>query len=564
MLFRKPWHVLAATSILATLALSAGCGGGGGGGTVGGGGFVFTPPGNTGNVPLSPRTFTVSNWNAQNFATVVSTSVGTSEGDTTTTAGDTVTGSARVGRDLPPDRQQKLNLAARVALRQGARPSLLTGATPYDTTTTFNYVLATDGTAHTLFNRTPGVNLTAQGGTNNAGTKPTHCIILVEGTSASSTAGDAVSAAQIASVVQAWEVDNPFNPVNNSGIYNTDHTLFGLEWGANGLGGGGEDGDPRVVLAFIKDQASEPGLFGFFSPVDELGPAGSVVQGETSNGGEILYLVASHFNGDQYEGLATMAHEFQHMISFNNKIARQGTFPANAQPEQTTVDEGLAVLGEEDNGFSINAITTSQGNPGFTPSGGDPFKFQAVSDYLANPSSSDKEFFAFSNFTSDYGKGFLMMKHIQDHFGGAGTILNIDQSTQVGIANLQAQTGSTFANLEHTWGLTNLCSGLNGAPSQFLYHNLDLYGTFVDETNNGGLVGTTVQQLSGPGLDHIFNPSGSQTVNDLLGPFLASYVGMQGDNASDPTLTVTVNEGSNVTSSLVVQDGSGTIVQVQQ
>lgn len=110
-------------------------------------------------------------------------------------------------------------------------------------------------------------------------------------------------------------------------IYPTNRDYFGEEWSP------GVDNDPHIYILHLAGLGDASGLFG---NIDEYTTA--VIP--DSNQCEIFFvnLNLMVIGDDQY--LATLAHEFQHMIQWNN----QGN-------EAHWLDEGLAQLAEYLNGF---------------------------------------------------------------------------------------------------------------------------------------------------------------------------------------------------------------------
>ncbi|MDR1220030.1 MAG: hypothetical protein LBK73_10560 [Treponema sp.] len=134
-------------------------------------------------------------------------------------------------------------------------------------------------------------------------------------------------------------------------IYQKETSIFGYEYGGGPGGGGGRDGDPKIQILiydidgdYKREQTS--GVFGYFWAKDFYTQAeidriyGS---GMKTNAAEIFYLDA-HFADKYPDGaISTLAHEFQHMINFNEKSIRSG-FKLSSE---TWFDEMLAMLAED-------------------------------------------------------------------------------------------------------------------------------------------------------------------------------------------------------------------------
>lgn len=147
-----------------------------------------------------------------------------------------------------------------------------------------------------------------------------HCYVFVE-------KGKSVSDAAIERIVKTFDEK----------IYPTNTSTFGSEWKP------GIDGDERITLLFldIKDgyQADGPNkgyVAGYFYPGDEYNKE----QNPQSNEREMLYLDLYPADPTKESYLGVVAHEFQHMIHWNND-----------PKEYTWVNESMSQLATFLNGF---------------------------------------------------------------------------------------------------------------------------------------------------------------------------------------------------------------------
>jgi hypothetical protein len=109
----------------------------------------------------------------------------------------------------------------------------------------------------------------------------------------------------------------------DSSIYARATSVFGHEWGGVPADNGGIDGDTKIFV-FIQDQTANCG--GYFSSADEYSDA-SVQPTRRSNEKEIVNIVLSGSQMDQsLIPLDTLAHEFQHMIDFNEHYRTGGSY----------------------------------------------------------------------------------------------------------------------------------------------------------------------------------------------------------------------------------------------
>lgn len=342
---------------------------------------------------------------------------------------------------------------------------------------------------------------------------------------------EVVGGVPVASKATALEIDsrfgtwNPYDPMG-MGIGPRTRSLFGSEWST----GGGRDGEARLVFVLLSSNGiGGPNLYGFFRPNDAFSKA----QISTSNEGEILYMNATYFGGDMFDGLATVAHEFQHMCNFNQKYVREGAF--NGTNEDDTLNEGQSVLAEEKAGFSMNA-----------PGGGNSFVYGAARAYLQSPHT--YPFFTFDNYNADYGKGYLLMKYLHDRFG-EDAIRRIATSPAVGRNNIANQIGVPFGTLFQDWALANLLDPVSGAPVKHTYSGLNLEGSY----NIRGLGNVTLPSAT-PARN--YSPPTSETTLSLK-PWTNLYARYAGGDGSALDLTLRVPPGTTVPNLVVESPAKG-------
>lgn len=501
--------------VLSLALLAAGCGGGGGGGGTGGGGN-----GGGGGAGDVTRTYRVANFGGAQVGTAVLTygpasSVGDAVQATvtgqnkaqvrTTEPSAPATGVAAaepVGRDMPPAVQAVENAARERALER-ARAA---GAELETFRPRFDDATIPEGGEMSFYIATTGQNVTARKMHADADTVGTYVFAEVVGGT------PVVTKATALTLDARFSTANPFDPATMA-IGPRVRGLFGHEWQT----GGGRDGESKIVMVLLSSAGiGGSGLYGFFRPNDEFSKA----QVANSNEGEILYMNANYFTGDMYDGLATLAHEFQHMCDFNQKYVREGAF--NGTEEDDTINEGQSVLAEELSGFSL----TSTG-------GGNSFTFNASRAYLLAPQSFP--FFTFGNANGDYGKGYLFMKYLYDRFG-AGTLTAIATSPNGGRANIANVTGQSFESLFQAWALANLLDPTAGAPAQYTYADLDLDFTYSIR----GLGNVTLPSANPT---RTFNPPTS-TANLTMDPWTATFVRFAGGDGSTLEATVGVPQAT--------------------
>lgn len=530
----SPGLLLSLTLFVTPLVL-AGCGGGGGGGgiTIGGGG------GGGGGSSEVTRTYALPGFGGAQVATAMLSydPAATSGPAVSSTVSSTNPLAARAGtaaetpaavpaaevnlsRDMPPDVQ-----AVEDAAREQANLRLrTTGPELESVRPRFDETVVPEGGDLSFYIATTGQSVTCRKMHADADTTDTYVFAqVVAGT-------PVINKATALAIDARFGTNNPFDP-NGTGIGPRVRNTFGNEWRLNG----GRDGETKVVMVLLSSNGiGGAGLYGFFRPNDEYSKA----QVGTSNEGEILYMNATYFQGDMYDGLATTAHEFQHMCNFNQKFVRDGAFTGT--DELDTLNEGQSVLAEEVTGFNLSSVN-----------GGNSFLFACARAYLQNPQT--YPFFTFANANADYGKGYLFHKYLYDRFGAQMTH-TIAASTGIGRENIESATGQPFATLFREWGLANLLDPVVGTPAVYTYPGLVLEGTY---TIRG--MGSVV--LPSAAAARTFSPpEGTATLS--LGAWTNTYVRYSGGTGSTLTTTVTLPAGTN--SNMVLETpAEGTYGSVQ-
>ncbi len=324
-----------------------------------------------------------------------------------------------------------------------------------------------------------------------------HCTIFAE---LDDEGQPCISRSKALAVAQAFDSNNPVRP--GSGIYDQVRAVFGSEWTANG----GIDGDHKIVLFFFRSATLGPGLYGYTSPADSDPNATSF-----SNKAEILYLNADK---DELQIMSTLAHEFQHLICENQKVIRQGTFPAGAREENVSLNEGLSELAEEVCGFTLE--------------NGNDLLADYINDYLSRPE--DHEFFNFNATGVGYGQGYLFYRYIMEHYG-TNTIRALATSANVGMANLDAGLPNGFAENFRRWTIANWATNLSGAPAIYQYPSgFRTNGTYAA----GSLTGVIPFELT----------NGQSASSPNMGAWSVAYFTYAGGNGRDLSLSVNVPANS--------------------
>ncbi|MCL5774354.1 MAG: hypothetical protein M1536_08285, partial [Firmicutes bacterium] len=233
-----------------------------------------------------------------------------------------------------------------------------------------------------------------------------------------------------------------------STIYPRDTSTFGSEWNP------GIDGDSHVFI-LITNVFRGTGVGGYFNPGDENPSSPS----NPSNQKEILYVDSSY---STFLLKAIIAHEFQHMINYNQKDRLRGV------TEDTWLNEGLSRYAEDVCGFGMpqgNSSTASQ-----------------VKTFLTSPYNYSLALWP-PNFTGvHYAASYLFVLYVAEHY--PGSISSIMTSSYTGTANVANATGESFATTFQKWAVTLYYDGLVSNP-EYNYTSIHLHSTYSGYTLNG-------------------------------------------------------------------------------
>ncbi len=256
-----------------------------------------------------------------------------------------------------------------------------------------------------------------------------------------------------------------FGRVFDENIYPTNRATFGNESDINGDGRVAILMSPAVNLLTDPGSASTRGFIaGYFLPNDLL--PGLVPAGAT-NAMEVFYTIVPDPTGEFgnvypkdkvipiIEGV--LAHEFQHMIIFNYRVLIYGHGVSGLYIEDIWLDEGLAHIAEDVNGYAQSNIARAN-------------------LFLADPGSVTLIYGGDS--LEERGASFLFLRLLGDRFG-ASVFRSLVQSRNIGTANIEAATGSRFKELFADWSAALYLSGrgITDDP-RFNYASIDIQGDF--------------------------------------------------------------------------------------
>jgi immune inhibitor A len=221
-------------------------------------------------------------------------------------------------------------------------------------------------------------------------------------------------------------------------IYPTTRSYFGTEWSP------GIDGDPHIYILYARGLGND--ISGYFSSADEYPPQIN----RYSNGHEMFQINADNSPLDSEYTFGVLAHEFQHMIHWNED-----------KNEENWVSEGFSELAALLNNYYTGGFDDLYIN--------DP---DIQLNYWPDDAREDS--------TPHYGASFLFFTYFLDRFGDNATralvadqengFMSID-STFEQINALDTLTGQpvTAMNFFRDWSITNYLMDRSVADGRFSY-----------------------------------------------------------------------------------------------
>jgi|SRR3989344_7320581 len=233
-------------------------------------------------------------------------------------------------------------------------------------------------------------------------------------------------------------------------IYPNLTSIFGSEWRP------GVDGDTKMTVLF---QSMNQGMGGYFRQNDEY----VKLQVPDSNEREMMYISLSYINNPS-ELKEVLAHEFMHMIIFNQKNRLQDV------QEDQWLDEAISdytstVLGYDNNYAGSNLQSR-------------------VYDFVQSPSNSLVEFL---NSKYDFASVHMFISYLVDHYG-IGVLSDIVKSKDTGITAINdalVKNGFTddFSQVFTNW---TIAVALNDCTqdTKYCYLNKNLSSIKISPTLN--------------------------------------------------------------------------------
>jgi hypothetical protein len=276
-------------------------------------------------------------------------------------------------------------------------------------------------------------------------------------------------------------------------IYLKNHTKFGEETNTDGI--------DKIIIVFSQVLAETNNLLGYFNAEDKFLTANY----PDSNECDVLYLTTAS-TLQQYIP-ATMAHEFQHMIYFDQHYKNGVT------NTYTWLNEALSQAAEYYNGYD----GTSSNH------------YEWIQAYLAG----DWKYGLSLTYWSDdnYGYGALFIRYLIEQYGDTA-IKNMCSTGKVGIAAVEAATGTDFNTIFTNFTRALVLSNTGKtADSRYNFTTLNL---------------ATIQTSGRKGLATSYTYNAGNTLTGNLYPYMIYFAKWSG-NFGSMTLTSSSKGGASGT-----------------
>ncbi|HHY46798.1 MAG TPA: carboxypeptidase regulatory-like domain-containing protein [Firmicutes bacterium] len=286
----------------------------------------------------------------------------------------------------------------------------------------------------------------------------------------------------------------------DSGVWGTNHANFGYELSPNNPWDA--DGDPRVCILVTP---LPDGVGGYYYPADELP---NVPDNPYSNETEIVYL-----NGNLSDDrllASVLAHEFQHMIFFGEKVRSGRSF----DKDDTWFNEGLSMLAMVLNDYSDPSAEGDIMFPYLYAR--DPYTYDPIG-YFTMPESTSLTYWG-NGTLANYGASYLFVQYLRDHFGPSA-LLGLIKSKDYVIDAFPSVIYKTFDEVYRNWTIANFFSDSRlDLPPDHSYSSIRLlyYPAYnvvgVGQSGGGNVKGYAVRYFvteSGDGSDLTLRLSGT-------------------------------------------------------
>jgi IPT/TIG domain len=234
------------------------------------------------------------------------------------------------------------------------------------------------------------------------------------------------------------------------------------------------DGNERVVILFtpavnaLTPRGAQGFTAGFFFGLDLL------PEQTGSNSAEIFYTLVPDAAGEFSDPRprdkllevipAVLAHEFEHMVVFNERVLVRGA----AADDAVWLSEGMAQYAEElvarAYEASGDAVSTSLLRDGAR---------DRARRYLADPGAVSLLISVGQGDLSERGAGFLYMLYLADRFG-ADLMGLLTRTTKTGVPNVEAQTGTDWGDGLSDWWSAVWLDGTATGSGDLVFPTVDL------------------------------------------------------------------------------------------
>jgi hypothetical protein len=235
---------------------------------------------------------------------------------------------------------------------------------------------------------------------------------------------------------------------------------------------------------------------------------------------DMLYLSAGLQAGPYLR--TVLAHEYMHAVVYSRKALDQADRDGPGPEEEGWLDEAMAHLAEDVQGFSPSNID------------------YRVSAFLSCPERYRlvvDDYFAADLFRSHGNRGstYLFLRWCVDRYG-QGLIPALLRSPRRGVSSLESVTGSTFAALYRRWSLALFLSGLDPAePARDGFLSADLRSP----TDDRDLAGPRYRRVAPGGPAHRWDASGTSSHYVILDGGAAGAIEVEVVGPSSAELQVT-------------------------
>lgn len=289
------------------------------------------------------------------------------------------------------------------------------------------------------------------------------------------------------------------------------------------------DENGRIIVLFTSvvngfTAAGSNGFIGGFFFGRDLIP-----EGDGSNAGEIFYALVPDPQGELGDARSRdlvlrsipsiLAHEFQHMIHFNQRVLLRG----QRHTEALWLSEALAQMAEDVVGEAYAARNDFDAAERFRNG-----NRQRARRYLERSASVSLVPITGGGTLEERGGGWLLLRYLRGQSGSGDDLLRaLTQTTLSGVTNVQTQTGRDWRQLLSSWSAAIYLSGLGlDVASRLDFLDIDLRafisagGTYplqAQISGPAGFVRTGTLRSSAPG-HFIVRPGIGGAALTLAGP----------------------------------------------